>query len=556
MRGVDHVWIDGNYVAWSGVDSDGGGDRDIFLRDLLTATTVNLSQNDVFADERPVIDSGYVAWDMNETPEELDTSLIVSQVVLHDLAAGETTPLTHGNVRMFLEENRNGHVVYYGRPSGADMDVFYYDTASGVTTQISTDDRQDTDGSSDGDWVVWVSHQLGLGKPFLMSYDFTTNTRGPLFPRIIPNDSAPLVRDGKVAFVRREPFDWDVYVMDLDTRLLTQVTDSDDVDNLIYGFEGDTVLYGDFDAAFEGAPLIGDLYVFDTSTMTSRRITDRSLSNAYDFSIKGDLVVWTQQMVTGDPDSAEVFVYNLQSDELQRLTNNSFAESGCKTDGVRVAWCGDTGPEGLASREVFVATLFLNPFPFFRDVLPRHRYYEAIQELRARGLFDGYAVGLDFEFHPDDSLLRAQFAKMLCGAFNLQVSEEASYAPFADLGPDDLTDLYPHEYAAAALAAGITKGTGATTFSPWADITRAQLVTMIVRAAQSRDPGRLTEPPADYVGTIGDFSPVHAPNMRMAEYNGLLAGLVGFGAGWDPWAPATRGEVAQMLWQLIVVRPD
>lgn len=51
-------------------------------------------------------------------------------------------------------------------------------------------------------------------------------------------------------------------------------------------------------------------------------------------------------------------------------------------------------------------------------------------------------------------------------------------------------------------------------------------------------------------GTIPGFSDVHSLNMRMAEYNGLTTGLVGFGPGWDPWAKATRAEVAQLLWNL------
>ena len=38
---------------------------------------------------------------------------------------------------------------------------------------------------------------------------------------------------------------------------------------------------------------------------------------------------------------------------------------------------------------------------------------------------------------------------------------------------------------------------------------------------------------------------------RIAEYNGLLAQLAGMGAGWNPSATATRGEVAQMLFNLL-----
>ena len=45
----------------------------------------------------------------------------------------------------------------------------------------------------------------------------------------------------------------------------------------------------------------------------------------------------------------------------------------------------------------------------------------------------------------------------------------------------------------------------------------------------------------------------HGENLRIAEYNGLLDGLLGMGPGWDVTANATRGEVAQMLWNLLNV---
>ena len=111
--------------------------------------------------------------------------------------------MTAGDVRMLLEENRDGHVIYYGRPSGQDVDVHYFNTAPGATTRISAEDTQGTDASSDGRWVGW----------------------------------------------------------------------STGIDNFIYGFEpdgdgGHNLLYGDFDAAWNGAPLVGHLYVYNTSTHT------------------------------------------------------------------------------------------------------------------------------------------------------------------------------------------------------------------------------------------------------------------------------------------------
>jgi hypothetical protein len=47
---------------------------------------------------------------------------------------------------------------------------------------------------------------------------------------------------------------------------------------------------------------------------------------------------------------------------------------------------------------------------------------------------------------------------------------------------------------------------------------------------------------------------VHGQNIWLAEFNHLVDGILGPKgglAGWDTTAYATRGEVAQMLWNLL-----
>ena len=188
----------------------------------------------------------------------------------------------------------------------------------------------------------------------------------------------------------------------------------------------------------------------------------------------------------------------------------------------------------------------------FTDVGSGNPYATAIIGMALKGIVNGYQVGSTREFRPLDSVKRAQFAKMICGVMRLPVSE-ALVAPFDDLGPDVPTDLYPHEYVAAAGGAGITNGVHPREFVPYDPIKRAQVVTMIVRAANSLWPGALQTPPAQFVGKLAAFTdPNHGANMRVAEFNGLLTGLEGFGPVWNPWAATTRGEVAQMLWNLMM----
>jgi hypothetical protein len=190
------------------------------------------------------------------------------------------------------------------------------------------------------------------------------------------------------------------------------------------------------------------------------------------------------------------------------------------------------------------------PHPYnriFADVPAHYPFLASIESLWTAGVLDGYPAGRQSLFRPESSFLRAQFAKIAVLAFDLPVAEELT-APFTDLGPDDPADLYPHDYIAAAAAAGITKGTGGGNFAPWDPLSRAQAVTMLVRALETLAPGALAPAPEDYAPALRFPDPTHGRQMVWAEYNGLLAGVSEFGPHWDPWAPMARGEAASIAW--------
>jgi endonuclease YncB( thermonuclease family) len=185
----------------------------------------------------------------------------------------------------------------------------------------------------------------------------------------------------------------------------------------------------------------------------------------------------------------------------------------------------------------------------FPDVPPGHSYAAAIADLSARGVITGYADGT---FGPDDPVMRQQFAKMICLALGLAATQ-ADTCLFPDVAPLGGPDpLYPDHYVAKAAADSIIAGYPDGTFRPYSTITRAQVVTMVVRALNSVWPGLLGAPPADYTATWWRrLSGEHLQNARMAEINGLLIGLPLDGAASDPWAPMSRGEVAQVLHDLL-----
>lgn len=68
---------------------------------------------------------------------------------------------------------------------------------------------------------------------------------------------------------------------------------------------------------------------------------------------------------------------------------------------------------------------------------------------------------------------------------------------------------------------------------------------MVDRAAD------LTDPPAGYAPPFPVFDDTHYPNARKAAYAGLLTGIQGMGPSYDFLVPASRGEVCDLLYNLL-----
>ncbi|MFH0916390.1 MAG: S8 family serine peptidase [bacterium] len=178
--------------------------------------------------------------------------------------------------------------------------------------------------------------------------------------------------------------------------------------------------------------------------------------------------------------------------------------------------------------------------PRFPDVSPETPYAPQIAQLAALGVVVGTPDGL---FHPQEAVTRQQFAKMIVLTLGYPVSESDT-CPFTDV-THWRGELYPYHYVAVAYHNGITRGSEPGLFAPYTMLTRAQMITMAVRAAQ------LPEPPPGYSPPFPDFSSVHYPFARKAAHAGLLDVLLGMGRDYDFTTAATRGEVCALLAAMI-----
>ena len=203
-----------------------------------------------------------------------------------------------------------------------------------------------------------------------------------------------------------------------------------------------------------------------------------------------------------------------------------------------------------AALVLLLALLAVLAFPAaalaFSDVPSDYRYATAIDELAEIHVISGYSDGT---FRPGETVTRQQFAKMIVLALDLPVSE-GDTCDFWDVAKSAPGTLFPDHYVAVAAARSITKGVTATSFAPLSDVGRAQVITMAVRALDKLHDGVLEDPPALYTGCSWkpSFSEAHGENARRAEFNGLLARLPL--PGLDPWGAMTRGEAAQVMWNM------
>jgi poly-gamma-glutamate capsule biosynthesis protein CapA/YwtB (metallophosphatase superfamily) len=173
-------------------------------------------------------------------------------------------------------------------------------------------------------------------------------------------------------------------------------------------------------------------------------------------------------------------------------------------------------------------------------------YATALADLKARGIMVGDASG---DMRADDPVTRQQFAKLIALTLGLQVSE-ADLCLFTDVTHSGANDLYPDNFVAAIATRGITTGLPGGLFAPHKEIARGQVVSMVVRAVQVERPQVLAQLPGGFRATWdAPLAPTHNLNAALAEYNGLLGGLPL--EDLDPWGAMNRGEVAQVLYNLV-----
>lgn len=166
----------------------------------------------------------------------------------------------------------------------------------------------------------------------------------------------------------------------------------------------------------------------------------------------------------------------------------------------------------------------------------------AIQVVAAKGAIVGKSEG---KFAPKDKVTRAEFAKMLIRALDLD--NGSAKENFADVSASD----WHAPYIAAAAGLKIINGRSASKFDPNATITRAEMATMIARAL------KVTKGAADVADVnaalkgfadAGKISATLKDGVAFATTNQIVIGNAG---KFLPNNNATRAEAAVIIYRAL-----
>ena len=381
------------------------------------------------------------------------------------------------------------------------------------------------------------------------------------FPRVSPDGT-------RLLYIMEEPDPYggltnNLYVRDvMNGTILFSIADVDSAD---WAPDGNRIVFSSYPRARIDPDLV-TMYVYDIATATETRLPAVRIAaigeiNTYSprWAPSGEWIAYQRH----DSDSVSIMITDPTGSSTQEMGTIPWERAGQGLEWLRMP----DGTERLftdyrelggspylilevpspdiasPSARILHGSLSSQAQPDFPDIDPEHPAYHPIRDLASLRVIRGFDDG---SFGADKPVTRQQFAKMIVKTIGLTVTGTED-VPFTDVagGLDEYDLLYPDKYVAVCAAAEITKGTNdPTKFNPYGNITRAQLTTMVARAAG------LPEPPGDYEPPFGDFSPDHYQWARRAAHAGLLEGL-GAEAGFDFWANATRGEVCVLLSNLL-----
>ncbi len=199
---------------------------------------------------------------------------------------------------------------------------------------------------------------------------------------------------------------------------------------------------------------------------------------------------------------------------------------------------------GLVMTVLMLGTASATEESGYTDVPEDHWAKDAIDLMTEQGIISGY----DGYFRPEDTVSRAEFAKMLVNTLDLE-EKNPSTASFVDVGKDAW--YYTYVETAKAYLTGYTSG-GGYKFKPDEPSVREDMAVAVMKGLYAK--GMVEDPSKTNIGILEGYTDEAAisSNLRTFVAAAINEGImVGSNNKFEPMDNLTRAEAATLLARLM-----
>jgi LPXTG-site transpeptidase (sortase) family protein len=323
--------ISGDYLVWQGYD----GDPEIFLYQISTKTTTQITNNTV-NDLSPEIYGDYIVWQSFFSGD--------GEIMLYQISTATTTRLTNIYQSDSYPKIYANHIVWYRTPYGSkESHIMDYQIDTGITIEIP-DSAYGRYPETDGNYIVWYTNASSSTREIFyydiasqLTTQITFNTTSDIQPRISAGNITWQGNDG----------DDEIYLYQISTNTLTQLTSNARSDQY-------PEIYGNNIVWRSNLTRYYNIYLYNILTGITLNLSNNTAYNAVP-QLDAHSVVW-QSNINGTND---IYHYDIDTQTVTQITTDPDTDEYAYVSGDTIAWYRSISN----SREIFIGQFAPPPTP-------------------------------------------------------------------------------------------------------------------------------------------------------------------------------------------------
>jgi hypothetical protein len=224
---------------------------------------------------------------------------------------------------------------------GADHEIFVQRLNTGVVTQITNNNSNDFNPQISGHTVVWLFSNPASNTVDVARHNLKTGTTNIIETPDV-SESLPLIEGTYIVWRRIIAGSGDkIGIYDSSTGITSQFG-YDDGSFILFGLDDEKLIYRH--TTTEGNSFV-ELYDLATGQIDvlSTGLDIAQADSKQNLAIKNDVVTWRNKTAGHADDAWEIYAYNLATDTLVQVTDDTFEDKTPAVDGNNIVYVKHTG---------------------------------------------------------------------------------------------------------------------------------------------------------------------------------------------------------------------